>query len=272
MDKFSQQQNHCAFRIKFLKTQAVFAVVLSLLLLAACGIEDYPYLDPVRESNISWEFNTRAAILLPYVSSQQFTHFAIYYRIYISDESILSSILPTDMAKINDLLDKDYKYFLPYINSDNMSGSTQIDTYFANRKYYSLYTESGELNDILSKSVMGQRIVLDFSQTTSGRRPILEIGGTEYVLWRTTGREREIFEIKPNNDRSFVNSSELNSSEYADSKNNTVNNDVADKDKMVSGNRYTYVAMYIVATGQDMEFKYIYSQPDYIGVFRLPDT
>jgi hypothetical protein len=269
MDKFGKQQNHCAFRIKFLKKPALFAVVLSLFLFSTCGIEDYPYLEPVLEGNISWELNVRAAIGLPYVASQQFTHFVIYYRIYISGEDILSNILPDAMSRINPTLSQDYNTFLPYTNTDNTSVSTQIGTLFSNRKYYSLYTASPlDLNDLLSSSAMGQRIVIDFAQI-NGRQPTIDIGGTEYVLWRTTGRERlgEIFDIRPENNRSFVNNSELNSS-YTSAE--SINNDVAAN--TVSGTRYTYVSMYIVSTGHDpTTFLPIYSQPAHIGVFRLPE-
>jgi hypothetical protein len=119
---------------------------------------------------------------------------------------------------------------------------------------------------------MGQRMVIDFAQI-NGRRPTIRIGGgTEYEIWRTTGRERlgEIFDIKPDNDRSFINSSDLNSSEYAASTNTTANNDVVDN--AVSGDRYTYVSMYIVSTGHDLvTYSPIYSQPAHIGVFRLPE-
>jgi hypothetical protein len=272
MDKSGKQQNHRSFGTKFLKNPAFFVIVMGSLLSGACGIEDYPYLEPVRESNISWDLNVRATIFLPYVASQQFTHFAIYYRIYISDESILSIILPDDMSMINDSMRQDYTTFLPYTNTDNTSVSTQIGTLLSNRKFYSLYTESWELNDLLTSSVMGQRIVIDFSQTTDGRQPTIEVNDTEYVLWRTTGRERlgEIFDIKPDNERAFVNTPELNSSEYADSKNTAFNNDVADK--AVEGSRYTYVSMYIMSAGHDLTtYSPIYSQPAHIGVFRLPD-
>jgi hypothetical protein len=268
MDKFGKQQNHRAFRIELIKNSALFAVVLSLLLLGTCGIEDYPYLEPVLESNISWELNVRAAIRLPYVTSQQFTHFIIYYRIYISGESILSNILPAGMNNINPTLYQDYATFLPYTNTDNTSASTQIGTIFSNRKYYSLYTETPELNDLLSSSALGQRIVIDFSQRD--QPPTIELGGTEYVLWRTTGQERlgEIFDIKPDNNRSFINTSDLNSSDYAAS--TAANNDVVNN--TVSGPRYTYVSMYIMSTGHDLTtYSPIYSQPAHIGVFRLPD-
>jgi hypothetical protein len=270
MDKSGKQQNHCAFRIKFLKKPALFAALPVLLLLGTCGIEDYLYLEPVRESNISWDLNVRAAILLPYVSSQQFTNFAIYYRIYISDESIASSILPDDMSKINSSLSQDYNTFLPYINADSTSVSTQIGTLFSNRKYFFLNTESLDINDLLSSSSMGQTIVIDFAPI-NGRPPTIQLaGGTEYVLLRTTGKGisgSSDFDIKPDNNRTFINTSELNSSANAVS---TVNNDVADK--AVAGSRYTYVSMYIVSTGHDLiSYSPIYSQPAFIGVFRLPD-
>ncbi|MDR0760732.1 MAG: hypothetical protein LBF74_11600 [Treponema sp.] len=274
MGKSGKQSHHRAFGLEFLKKPPGFFALaaLSLLLLGACGIEDYPYLEPVRESNITWEFNTQAAIILPTVFSQQFTHFAIYYRIYISGESILSNIMPADMSKINSTLYQDYNTFLPYTNTDNTSASTQIGTLFSNRKYYSLYTESPELNDILSRSAMGERIVIDFAQTTDGRPPTIEIGGTEYVLWRTTGSERqgESFDIKPDNNRTFVNTSDLHSSTYAASTNSTANNDV--QDNTVSGERYTYVSMYILSVGHDLiTYSPIFSQPAHIGVFRIPD-
>jgi hypothetical protein len=269
MDKLGKQQNHRAFGIEFLEKPVFFAIVLScLFLLSTCGMEDYPYLEPIREDAITRELNVRATIPLPSVSAQEFTHFAIYYRIYISDESILSEILPTDMSRINPTLYQDYSSFLPFTNTDNTTVSTQIGTLFANRKYYSLYTASVDMNNLLSNSSMSQRIIIDFAQI-NGRKPTLELGGTEYVLWRTTGKERsgEVnFDIEPD-DRSFINTQDLNSDENA--KSATVNNDVVNK--TISGPRYTYVAMYIVSTGYDSNYNPIYSQPARIGTFRIPD-
>jgi hypothetical protein len=277
MDKFSKQQNHRAFGIEFLGRRrgmyrgkpGVFAVVLGcFLLLSTCGMEDYPYLEPIREDAITRELNVRATIPLPFVSSQEFTHFVIYYRIYISDESILSEILPTDMSRINTTLYGDYSAFYPYTNTDNTTVSTQIGTLFANRKYYSLYSASVDMNSLLSSSSMSQRIVIDFAQI-NGRKPTIELGGAEYILWRTTGRERSgeaNFDIEPD-DRSFINTQDLNSDTNARS--DIINNDVVNK--TISGPRYTYVSMYIVATGYDNNYNPIYSQPARIGTFRLPD-
>jgi hypothetical protein len=273
MDKSGKHQNYRTFRVEFLKKPAFFVIILPFLLLpGACGIEDYPYLEPVREDSITWVLNNEARILLPYVTSQQFTHFAIYYRIYISGEPRENRILPADMSAINSAMDQDYRAFLPYTNTDNTSVSTQIGTLFSIRKYYSLYTSSADINDLLSNpAIMGQPIVIDFAPV-SGRPPTIKIGGADYVLLRTTGKGisgSSDFEIK-HDDRTFINTSELNSSEYAASTNTAVNNDVADK--AVSGFRYTYVSMYIVAAGHDLiTYNPIYSQPAYIGVFRLPE-
>jgi hypothetical protein len=274
MGKSGKQQNHRAFRIKFLKESAFFVIVLGSLLCGSCGIEDYPYLEPVEESNITRVMNTRAAILLPNVISVQFSHFAIYYRIYISDVSIVSNILPADMNKINTSLSQDYNAFLSYTSSGSSSGasaSTQIATIFLNRKYYPLNAGSINIDDLLSDSAKGRSIVIDFDQT-NGQAPTIQLDGrTEYELFRTSGAGisgSSSFDIKPEGSRVFINTPELNSSQNAASAN--VNNDVADK--TVFGDRSTYVSMYIVSTGRDnITFSPFYSQPTFIGVFRLPD-
>jgi hypothetical protein len=280
MDKLSKQQNHRAFRTEFLsgayrsspglKKTAFFAIIVAgSLLLSTCGIEEYPYLEPIREDAIQRELNSRATIPLPNVSSL-FTNFVIYYRIYISGENMVSEILDTDMTRINSTLYQDYNNFLPYTKSDSTTISTSVGTLFANRRYYSLYARSVDMNNLLSLSSMGQVIEINFAPV-NGRQPTIELGGTEYILWRTTGGERSgeaTFDIKPD-DRSFINTQDLNSSENAAST-ATSNKDVADN--TVSGPRYTYVSMYIMSTGHDLvTFNPVYSQPAHIGVFRLPE-
>jgi hypothetical protein len=279
MDKLSEQQNHRAFGTEFLKIPGAadlrfFGIFfLSIFLFISCGIEEYPYLESVRQDAITRELNVQATIPLPNISSSLFTHFAIYYRVYISGESILSQIQEAEMSLVNAALAQDYRNVLPYVTaSTSTSGSTQIGTIFANLKYYSLYTESVNLDNLLSNSSMGQSIIIDFAPV-NGRRPTISVGGgTEYVLFRTTGSERPgeaRFDIRPDGNRSFINTSDLNSSAYASAA--TVNNDIADN-ASVSGPRYTYVSMYIVAAGHDLvTYNLIYSQPAHIGVFRLPE-
>ncbi|MDR0710166.1 MAG: hypothetical protein LBF77_08885, partial [Spirochaetaceae bacterium] len=53
-----------------------------------CGIEDYPYLYPVPQGNITREFNSRATIRINSTenttsSNSPFYNYAIYYRIYV---------------------------------------------------------------------------------------------------------------------------------------------------------------------------------------------
>jgi hypothetical protein len=270
MDKFSEQQNNRAFGTEFL-IRLPPVIFLSLFLLFSCGIEEYPYLEPVRQDAIHRELNVQATIPLPNITSSLFTHFAIYYRVYISGESILSQILEADMSRLNAALAQDYRNVLPYTSGSSSSGSTQIGTIFANLKYYSLYTDTVNLDNLLSNSVMGQSVVIDFAPV-NGRRPTILVNGTEYVLLRTTGSERSgeaRFDILPGGNRSFINTSDINSSVYASASN--ANNDVADN-ASISGPRYTYVSMYIVAAGQDLvTYNRIYSQPAHIGVFRLPE-
>jgi hypothetical protein len=281
MDKLSEQQNHCAFGTESLKMPGTadlrFCAIffLSAFLLGSCGIEEYPYLEPIGQDSIVRELNVRAEIPLPNISSSLFTHFAIYYRVYISGESIVGQILEDDMSRVNAALAQDYRNVLPYTAaSTSTSGSTQIGTVFANLKYYSLYTQSVNLDNLLSNSAMGRSITIDFAPV-NGRRPTISIGdGMEYVLFRTTGSERPgeaRFDIRPDGNRSFINTSDINSSANASSAN--VNNDVVDNAyASVSGPRYTYVSMYIVASGHDnVTYSPIYSQPTHIGVFRLPE-
>jgi hypothetical protein len=68
-----------------------------------------------------------------------------------------------------------------------------------------------------------------------------------------------------------VNTSALNASGNASGNASaTVNADVADQSG-ISGPRYTYVSMYILAYGMDNNFSSVYSTPTHIGIFLLPD-
>jgi hypothetical protein len=68
--------------------------------------------------------------------------------------------------------------------------------------------------------------------------------------------------------RYFVNSDDINNGAYINTATYT-NLDV--QNNSVSGPRYTYASMYIVAYGMDLSYSNIYSAPTFIGVFRLPD-
>ena len=94
-------------------------------LLVSCGIEDYAFLYPVPSGDVSVELNHKATIRLPNINLSDyyyFTHFAIYYRIYISGSSY-PTIHTGNMNDLNPLLYADYNAILPYTNGDT-SAST----------------------------------------------------------------------------------------------------------------------------------------------------
>jgi hypothetical protein len=253
-------------RLEFFPYFFLFLAAFGSGLFFSCGVEEYAYLQPVQSGNIRITLNTMGTITsLPDQSSgSNFTHYTLYYRIYISD-------IPEDgeiqksmaaMERINPALATDYFYLEPYTNASN-SVNTSTATLLRNRNYQTLSYEIGgsELNDVVKNGPGG--IVLEFPVLT-GSVPHLEYGGVSYNLYRSNGSGT--FTPRPN--RHFQNSSELNSSTNVS---NTVNADVVDKSG-ISGPRYTYVSLYIAATGLNVPaYTPFYSIPTFIGVFRLPN-
>jgi hypothetical protein len=250
-----------------------FILILGLLfgagLFSSCGIEDYLFLNPVPVGNISLpSLNTSAVIALPNIDLAHyyyFSHFTIYYRIYISGIDVSGAINEGQLGSINPSLLTDYSALIPYTNTDTVI-STSIATLFGNRKYYTLNLSGADMDNVLGAASLGRTAVLDFA-LTPGRRPTLRFEGgvlpAEYTLYRSTGNGA----FSPLPDRFFLNSSELNRSDNVSEKRN---NDVADYPGL-SGTRYTYVALYILVTGTDSNYTPIYSRPTYVGVFRLPE-
>lgn len=240
-----------------------FLVWYALLsLLYACGLEDYPFLDPVPQGNITLDTNVRASITLPDVSdsSQYGPRFTIYYRIYISGIPPSGQINEGEMSGLNPTLYADYGYFYPYTNRDT-AVSTAVGTLFNNRNYKTLVLEGADIErNVLSQSAGGKRIVLDFPQVIS-TIPTLGIDGVSYNLWRSNGSG--LFRPKPE-DRYFRNHQDLR-----DSANVTrdINADVASGSGL-----YTYVSLYIVVAGIDNKFSPLYSAPTFIGVLCLPEA
>jgi hypothetical protein len=236
----------------------------------SCGIEDYIYLYPVQEGNINVRFTENAAIRLPpadFNESRYFTHFAIYYRIYVSDELISSEITTTEqMRTINTTLYSDYNSIYPSTSSNSSSTSvnTSVASLFSSRRYYELELEGETIESVLDDSAQGEELSINFPNLMN-TRPSLAIGGAEYTLWRSTGNNT----FTPQPDRYFLNSTELNRTENATT---TVNGDVVDKPG-ISGKRYAYVSMYITKIGWDTgtTFTTIYSAPTFIGILKLPD-
>jgi hypothetical protein len=232
--------------------------------LFSCGIEDYLYLNPVDEGSIRLiSPNTTATIDLPDFSTIEyyyFTNFSLFYRIYISDVSVAATYpYPTSLlSTINNALASDFSA-LSYYTSNTTTVVSNLGSQFSTRKYYTLELESADIESVLGSSSLGSQITLDFTPT-AGRAPVL--GG--YTLRRTSGGGNF---IPVPSDRRLLNTQELNSSANTAA---AINNDVADKSS-AAGSRYTYISVYIVTTGRDMNFTPLYSRPTHVGIFSLPN-
>jgi hypothetical protein len=230
--------------------------------LSSCGIEDYAFLYPV-SGRVEVELNSKATVILSMAEiTDYFTHFTLYYRIYISAVPFSGYIGQGDMITLNPTLDSDYRTIQPYTTSSDTTVSTSVGSLFKNLNYQALTLEGTDIEDLLSPSAFNKTIILDFIQIP-GTIPVFIIDNTSYRLRRSTGNG--LFKPVPQ-DRYFLNTSELNSNDNAKS---SINADVAPGTQGTI--RYTYVALYIVATGIDSNFSPLYSSPTFIGILRLPD-
>jgi hypothetical protein len=234
-------------------------------LVTACGIEDYPYLVPISQSSITRELNSRVQITMPAGSpGSSFTHFTVFYRIYVGETEELSPSRE-NISAINTVLYNDYTAIEPYIDNTTM-GSSTIASVFSGRKYQTLMLENNDIDAVLSNSVLGTTVVFDFSQNP-GDVPVLTVNGNPYTLLRSNGNGT--FNPRPAS-RYFINSPELYS---PDSLNDNVNADVANKSNFSGSARHTYICMYIVATGLNTQtFTQIFSTPAFAGILRLPNA
>ena len=247
--------------MKYIKFCLIIFAYFSLL---HCGIEDYPFINPIPQANITQTMNNRAVIRVPddYEGSP-FSHFAIFYRIYVSDIPQASTTSANSYPTINPVLSSDYNSFRTYIDSTTHV-NVDMQSLFQGRGYKYLALMGHNINNVLSSDAFGSTITFDFS---SLKMPTMALGGTTYTLWRSDGFG--LFSPLPN--RNFVNSEELWKSENI---NSTINADVVNKSDINERDRhYTYAAMFIVAVGVNVSTGYseIYSTPSLIHVFQLPD-
>jgi hypothetical protein len=255
------------------------ALALTILLaawggsLVSCGIETYKYLDPV-DPGIPMLLNTRAYISLPGNQPNYFRYFIIYYRIYIS--AIPVDVVDTGaLAQINPALHSDYTYFYSYTNSQSTVAPTTMGTTFANRKYFPLELENESIESVLGSG--GRVITLDFADPQykpsliMGDLRIPEQPGAPYPRYQLSRNTRNDNTPYANN-YYFVNSDDINNGDHISSDSSRVNQDVQNSAQSISGRKYTYASMYILAHGlDDSRFTNIYSIPTFIGIFRLPD-
>jgi len=236
-------------------------VILSaLFFLLSCGIEEYYYLPQVHQDDIISNLTNSATINLPPINSVQFyyaTNYSIFYRIYISETPLTSVQTINDMTNINPDLARDYNSLLSYTDT---AGTIITKDTFPALKYYEIELDGAKIADIFSKN--GGTLEIVFS-TSTGYPTVSLDNGSAFRLRRSGNL------ISPvPSDRFFRNTEELNDNDNATDEKN------ADVARRTTGfdQRYTYVSMYIVATGVNPDtFTRMYSKPTHINIFRLPD-
>ena len=239
----------------------VLIIFLAAFYFIGCGLEDYPYINPIPQSNITQEMNYRAVVRIPNdYSGTPFSHFAVFYRIYVSDIPQASTTVSSYQV-INPTLAADYNSFSGYIDSTTQVNAN-MDSLFTGRGYKYLSLMNNNINTVLSSSALGSTLQFDFS---SSKAPTMILGANTYTLWRAEGNG-----YTPLPDRYFINKEELWKSENI---NSTTNADVVNKSDITDGaRRYTYAAMFITAVGINASsYTFIYSTPSLIHVFQLPD-
>jgi hypothetical protein len=207
--------------------------------------------------------NQRATIILPGISSNDFTYFALYYRIYVSYSNRTGfSLSADDLRDINSTLYSDYSYLSSYTSTTNVT-TVNIASVMSNRGYQPLYFETasgGISNSVLDNP--GIEIHLEFPTNTP---PYLLRGSDRFPLKRSNGGGA--FNPLPS-DRYFRNTSDLNNDANITA---TINADAV----APSGSgtiRHAYVSMYIVSAGlNDQTYTPIYSVPAFVGIFLLPN-
>jgi hypothetical protein len=243
-----------------IKKILILTVLLAGALFISCGIDEYYYLPQVSEGGVSVNLNTEAVINLPAISPDEYYYavsYTIFYRIYVSNFLTSSS---TDVAQISQSLVSDYNFFSQYTNPATTTSITSMNT-FKSRNYFELEFDGADIVSILPKS--GGTFRIRFPTVLWGEPVALFNDGQEYRLQRSS----QLISPQPRNDLSFRNTPELRSYENS---NANINADVAGRTGEM---QYSYVSMYIVASGVNPgNFTPIYSKPTHISVFKLPDT
>ena len=249
--------------------------------LFACGIEDYPYIPHVPDYYIiETEFDNFIRFRLSENSENQFfTHYEIFYKIYISDvpEFTMGS---ENFSVINSTLLSDYNYLYNYLGSTIAAGTgggggTAANTLFSNRGFRTLEVEGANIDtDVLHRNNITNSIEITLEFLTL-EIPILRKidSGASWPLLRASEANPQppVSIDDPRSSPYFINYPELYDSEFIS--NTEVNKDIFDHSRRqeFTGDVYTYACMYIVACGLNLQtYSPIYSAPTFLHVLRLP--
>jgi hypothetical protein len=254
-------------------------IFVSLFCLLSCGLEDFLYIDYIPLGN--YNSVNQATVRLPSSSAEgygtYFTNFIIYYRIYIAGETYREPLVNTLelLQGLNTALYSDWvsMSYLTDITSTTVSTSNLENT-FNNRRYYKLELETARIDRVLDENSLGQTLTIEFPvQGGIDFKPTLKLNDDEpYVLLRANSGQSINFRPLPEN-RYFQNDPDLYNSANAYPSSTDINADTAARTATseTSENRYTYVSMYIAASGSS-NLVAVYSQPTFLGIFRLPES
>jgi hypothetical protein len=245
----------------------IFAVAL---VLPSCGIEGGgggggSHMGSVSSGSVSGTLNDSVSVDLPVPVEWNFSHFSIYYRIYISGMSLSGQIQTSNEAlgQINNFLVGDYAFFSHYTNTTDAAyqGHIGSKSIFNSKGYYEIALEGANIEDVLNQS-QGQTFTLDF--LTADGIPKLKTNGVQYNLWRSNGDGA--FNTLPA-DRYFRNHADLNTNANVTP---NQNKDVAVNNSATTP-CYTYVSVYIMAVGfHHGDFTDIYSKPTFLSILKIP--
>ena len=248
------------------------------LLLGACGLEDYPYIYPIPQSNVQPQGNNRAVVRVPNNNSgTYFTNWIIFYRIYLSD-NLIDPPLPGprgNYSTINARLDSDYNTVSPYIDSTTLVNK-DMDILFTkdlainpnpNQSYKYLALEGINIDSVLSSSSFDHNLIFNFSSTnTIPTMEITDLGGNPtggpYPLLRSS-------DGYPSQQSGRYFSGDVYM--FSPTIGNNTNADVVTGITTGPSGVYLYATLFIAAVGFNPEtLTYIYSTPTLIHTFLLP--
>jgi|GEM_PF-1228653 len=261
-----------------------FAACLFLgFALLSCGLQDIPYISRVMDP-VHTGLDGTSDIRLPssseygFGSTDPFTRFVIFYRIYLSNNSHAADTVDTsqDRIAINSQLNSDYIAASHWTDPTNTRVNTAgVHNFFVNtRGFFSLELEGVSIANVLGRGSLGRNLSLDFPDIPGQAPRLLLDYGTPnaryYDLRRAGGRPHFDFEPVPNIDGAlpFFNHDELL---YGPDtiRDREINVDVA---LQTTGQmEHSYVMMYIAAMGASgVPPIPVFSQPTFLGIFRLP--
>ena len=247
--------------------------------LLSCGLDNIPFIIHVPEPSTSINGTLPAGgFRLPSESDDGynfFQSFIIFYRIYLSDlfEAADSITESAQRIAINPVMNTDFNVIMPWTEYNSTSVPTNLDTSFFGRRFMKLELEDADIDVVLGRTSLGGTLGIVFPHAAGNRPHLLLNGSRTYYLRRAVGSPTlGGFDPEPEDDLGFLNHPDLRARANVSA---NINADVVDKAATAEEQiQYSYVMMYIAAVGRNYHITpppRFFSQPTFLGVFRLPN-